>query len=95
MAKARVKMNSAGVREVLSSSGVRADLLRRGARVAAAMNATAPVGETSKLSQSHKAEADEHPNRVAVHIGSELDYALGVAVGTGYMARALDVAGGA
>lgn len=94
MARSRVKMNTAGVREVLSSPGVRAELARRGEQVRAAMAASAPV-ESGTLAASHSVEIDEHPNRVVAHIGSDLDYALPIAIGTGYMARALDAAGGA
>lgn len=94
MGRASVKMKNAGVRELLTSDEVRADLERRGERVRSAMADSAPV-ESGDLAASHTVEVDEHPDRVAVHVGSDLDYALHIALATGYMARALDAAGGA
>lgn len=93
MAKTRVKMDSAGARELLSSPKVAAHLESLGERVAAAMGSTAPV-ESGALAASHRVEAEQHGDRVVVRVGSDLDYAAAIAVATGYMARALDAAGG-
>jgi len=76
---------------MLSSSGVRDHLLGLGDKVAATMNATAPVA-SGALSHSHKATAEQHGDRVVVHVGSDLDYAAVIMVATGYAARALDSA---
>lgn len=84
-------MNRSGVRAMLKSPEVAAALLGMGSRVAATMNATAPV-DSGALSRSHHAQAVQHPSRVVVQVGSDLDYAAEVMVRTGYAARALDSA---
>lgn len=43
MAKVQIKLNSAGVRQVLRSDGVRQELLRRANSIAAAARARAPM----------------------------------------------------
>jgi len=90
MAKVRVKLNTAGVRDIFEQ-WAKSDGLARGERVAAAMNSSAPV-ESGALSRSHHAEVVQHPSRPVVQVGSDLDYAAAIMVSTGYAARALDSA---
>ena len=90
MAKARVKLNRAGVTDVFQQ-WAQGDGLARGERVAAAMNSSAPV-ESGALSRSHHAQVVQHPSRPVVQVGSDLDYAAVIMVATGYAARALDSA---
>jgi len=90
MARTRVKLHSAGVKDVFKQ-WAEGEGLQQGERVAAAMNASAPV-ESGALSRSHHAEVVHHPSRSVVQIGSDLDYALPIMVATGYAARALDSA---
>jgi len=91
MAKARVKLNSAGVIDVFDQ-WAKGDGMARGERVAAAMNSSAPV-ESGALSRSHEAHVVKHSSgRSVVQIGSDLDYAAAIMVSTGYAARALDSA---
>lgn len=84
----KVRLNSAGIRDLFRqwASG---DGMARGARIAATMNATAPV-DSGALSHSHHAEIVQHPSRPVVQIGSDLPYAGEIMVRTGYGARALD-----
>lgn len=90
MAKTRVKLNSAGVRDVFKQWADGAGI-ESGRRIADTMNATAPV-ESGALSRSHEAWVEQHGDRPVVRAGSHLDYAATIMVATGYGARALDSA---
>jgi hypothetical protein len=93
MARTRVVVHQKGLREVFAA-WAESDGEQRGRRVAQAMQAAAPV-QSGNLAESHDVRVVQHPSRPVVQVGSTLDYALPIAVGTGYMARALDAAGGA
>lgn len=87
----RVRLNSAGMRALLKAPGVQTDLLARGQRVAAAARASAPV-ESGAYRDGIDVEVDEHPSRVAVHVGTSVDYGMKVEANHGTLARALDAA---
>ena len=96
MARQRVILNAAGVRELLSSAGVQAELERRMAPVLAEARATAPV-DSGDYQRSLRLWAEVHSGRsrrVAVHVGSDAEHALAVQATTGNLSRALDAAGG-
>lgn len=89
MPKPRVKLNRAGVVDLLKSRGVSSVLKQQGEAAAARMASSAPR-ESGALAASHRVWVEEHGDRNVVHVGSDLDYAARVALRTGYMARALD-----
>ena len=87
----RVRLNSAGMRALLKDPGVRADLVARGERVAAAARASAPV-ESGAYRASIGVTVDDHPSRVAVHVGASVPYGMEVEADHGTLSRALDAA---
>lgn len=89
MARVKVKLNSAGMAELLKSSAVAADLMARGQRVKAAAQASAPR-DTGDYANNIVVYADQHKDRVVVHVGSTSEHAAVVEANTGNMARALD-----
>lgn len=90
----RVELDSAGMRDLLTSPGVRADLQTRAERAAAAARAAAPV-DTGAYRASIRVETEVHGDRVVSRIVADVDYAMGVEAKTGTLARSLDFAGGA
>ena len=92
MARTRVVLNPAGVRALLHDPGVRADLTKRGERVLAAAQSSAPV-ESGDYRASLHLEVDDHPSRVAVHVGVSVPYGMEVEADHGTLSRALDAAG--
>lgn len=93
MASPRVKLDSRGVREILTSAGVRADLRSRGERVASAARASAPVKTGNYRDRIDVWDATT--DRAVVRVGSRAPHAHLVEARTGTMARALNAAGGA
>lgn len=87
----RVRLNHAGMRALLHDPGVRAELVKRGERVLAAAQASAPV-ETGAYKASLHLVVDDHPSRVAVHVGASVDYGMDVEADHGTLSRALDSA---
>lgn len=81
MAKTRVKLNSAGVIELLQSKGVGDELERRMSRVAAA------AGEAHIVRQIHGP-------RVVVQVHSDKPNSFYREANTGVLARAFGAAGG-
>jgi hypothetical protein len=96
MARARVDLNRAGVVDLLSAPGVRAELERRAQAVAAAARATAPV-KTGAYRGSIGVAVDSSPidGRARAIVEATVDYADTVEARTGNLARALNSAGGA
>lgn len=92
MAKAEVKLISAGMRALLNSSGVRADMMRRAERVASAARSSAPVA-TGAYRNSIRAVSATTDRAVGRAVAS-VPYALVVEARTGNLARSLDAAGG-
>lgn len=93
MGKAKVELNSAGVRALLNDGGVRAELARRADAVEAAALASAPVvtGAYRESIQRVSATTDRAVERVV----ADAPHALGVEARTGNLARAMNAAGGA
>lgn len=92
MARIRIEVNKAGIRELLNSSELRADLTRRMQRVEAEAKATAPV-ESGEHRDSIHIEQDT-TDRAVVRVVADAPHSFWVAVKTGHLARALDAAGG-
>jgi hypothetical protein len=93
MPRTKVVLNSPGMRELLTSDGVRADLERRAEAVAAQARSTAPV-QTGDYRDGIEVFGDT-TDRAVVRVGSTVRYAPLVEAKTGNLARALDAAGGA
>lgn len=93
MARAKVKLNRAGMRELLKSDGVRDELTRRMGPVLAAAKASAPVKSGAHRNSLHIVQATT--DRVVVRVVADSDHSLAVEATTGHMARALDQAAGA
>lgn len=85
----RVRINHAGMNALLHDAGVRADLVARGERVLSAAESAAPV-ESGAYKASLHLVVDEHPSRVAVHIGASVAYGMEVEADHGTLSRALD-----
>ena len=88
---AKVRLNRGGMRELLSSPGLVADLAARGARVAAAAQSSAPVDSGAYQASIHT-ETVQHPTRTVVRVVADVDYAMKVEADTGNLLRALDAA---
>ena len=87
---ARIKLNSAGVKELLNSEGVRADLTRRAGRVLTAAQLRAPVSSGDYKGSLRIIQATT--DRAVVRVGSDAPHAGIVEANTGNLARALDSA---
>ena len=92
MALRNVRLNSPGMRDLLSSPGVRADLRRRAAAVEAAAKASAPVDTGAYRASIHVEDATT--DRAVVRVVSGDAKAFVIESRTGNLARALDAAGG-
>jgi len=90
MAKPRVVLNSAGVKKLLNSDGIKRELRRLGERVEAAARNNAPV-DTGKYRDSITL-IDDTTDRVVVRIVAEDEKALLVESWSGNLAKALDAA---
>lgn len=91
MARARVKLNSAGMAALLSDPGVGRDLQARAEAVAEAARASAPV-ETGGYRDSIHVEA-AHTDRVVARVVADVPYATQVEASHGTLTAALDAAG--
>lgn len=92
MPATRVKLNHPGMRELLHSAGVRADMDRRARVVAAAARSTAPV-----VSGAYRASitvTDDTTDRAVARVFADIYYALSVEAGHRTLGRALDAARG-
>lgn len=87
---ARIKLNSAGMRELLNSSGVRAELTRRAGAVLSAAKASAPVATGEYVGSLRILQATT--DRAVVRVGSDAPHAGIVEADRGILARALDSA---
>lgn len=93
MARAKVRLNSAGMKALLNDPGVRADLTRRMGPVLSQAISSAPVGATGEHKDSiHMEQATT--DRAVVRVVADSDHSLAVEARTGNLARALDAAGG-
>lgn len=84
----RVKINSAGIREVLQSSEVEAALVDIAEPIAATARANAPV-RSGQYRDSIEVVVDHHKDRVVAHVTAKAPHALIVESATGNLARAL------
>lgn len=100
MAKAKVKLNDAGVRELLTDDGVRADLTRRGEAVAAVARGSVPT-ESGRARDSIHLEQDTTDRAVVRVVMDPINPVTGESYGaileaaTGTLTSALDAARGA
>lgn len=88
-----VKLNHAGIRQVLQSSEVAAELQARAEKVAAAAQASAPR-QSGEYANSIEVVMDQHSDRAVAHVVAKAPYSLLVEANTGNLARALDAASG-
>lgn len=88
----KVKLKSAGMRELLKSAGVGADLKRRAEGVAATARASAPV-DSGEYASSISVVVEQHTDRVVAHVVATAPHSMLVEANTGNLARALDSAG--
>jgi Bacteriophage HK97-gp10, putative tail-component len=88
----RIVMNSAGIVQVLKSSGVRAALQARARTVEGAARQIAPVS-TGAYRDGITSWVEQHRDRVVVKIGSTDRKAAIVEASTGTMARSLRSSG--
>jgi hypothetical protein len=87
----RFKLNSAGIREMLKSSGIAADMHRRAEQVAAAARSSAPV-ESGDYKASIVVTDEQQPTRAVSHVGATVEYAPIIESALGVLARSLDAA---
>lgn len=94
MAKAKVKLISRGMNDLLHDSGVTGDLEQRMNRVLQQAQGAAPVA-SGAYRDSLRVETVSHPSRTVVRVISDVKHAMTVEAAHGTLARALDSAGGA
>jgi hypothetical protein len=87
----RFKLNSAGMREMLKSSGIAADMHRRAEQVAAAARSSAPV-ESGDYRASIIVTDEMQATRAVSTVGATVEYAPIVEARLGVLGRALDAA---
>lgn len=85
---ARVKLNSRGIVQILKSSETEAALTAVAEPIAAAARSGAPV-ESGAYQGSITVAAEQHSDRVVVHVTADVPYAMRVEAKTGNLARAL------
>lgn len=93
MAKEKVVLDSAGMKDLLNDPGVRAELTRRIAPVLAAAQSGAPVVSGDYKASIYVKQATT--DRAVVRVVADVSYAMSVEANSGNLARALDSAGGA
>lgn len=86
----RVKMNGAGVKEVLNSSGTRALLTSKAGPVLSAAQSGAPVATGEYRDNLHIVQ--DTTDRAVVRVVSTVAHGMIVEAKTGNLARALDSA---
>lgn len=92
MARTKVKLNHAGMRDLLRDPGVRAELTRRAELVLQEATANAPV-DTGAYRDGLQIIQDT-TDRAVVRIAGTAPHSHLVEAKTGNLARALDAAGG-
>lgn len=91
---ARIKLNRGGIRDVLGSDGVRAEVTRRAERVAAAARSAAPVASGEYRGSIRVEQATTGGYRAVARVVAGAPHAGVVEANTGNLARSLDAAGG-
>lgn len=92
MARAKVRLNSRGMKDLLRAPGVARDLERRAEQVATAARSSAPV-DTGEYRDSI-AVASETTDRAVARVVARDRKGHAIESRTGNLARALDSAGG-
>lgn len=87
-----VKLNSAGMRELLTSAGLAAELHARAERIAAAARAVAPVASGEYRDSIH-VEDEVHGDRVVSRAYADAPHAMVVEAAHGTLGRSLDAGG--
>lgn len=87
----KVVLNKKGMIELLTSAGIRADLMRRGRIVAGVAKGIAP-SETGAYRAAITTWAEHHKDRTVVKVGSTDPKSALVEAATGTLARALSIA---
>lgn len=75
MAKARVRLNPAGITAMLKSPGLRDELERRASNAAERARSSAPV-ESGNYKNSITSGSEEHPSRLVGRVYANAPYAL-------------------
>jgi len=88
MASTKIKIHSAGIRELLNSSEVRSDLTDRGERVLSAAESNAPVA-SGEYRDGLEIQQDT-TDRAVVRVVGTAPHSLIVEANHGVLARALD-----
>jgi hypothetical protein len=91
MARVRVKLKSAGMRDLLKSAGVAADLKRRADRVAQTAKGSGPV-DSGEYVNDISVVVEQHADRVVAHVVAGAPHSMIVEAATGNLSRALDSA---
>ena len=91
MARFRVKLRSAGMREILNGPAMERDMLRRAERAADAARSSAPV-ESGQYRDSIRATV-EHTDRAVGRVYADAPHALVVEAKTRTLGRSIDAAG--
>jgi len=94
MANVRIELNKSGIKALLKSPEVAAELHRRAERAASAARASAPV-DTGTYKASIEVVDEVHKDRVVSRVYAKAPYSMTVEANTGNLARALDAASGA
>jgi hypothetical protein len=89
----RYVRNDAGIKELLKSSGVEADLVRRAEAAAAAARAGGPQ-DSGEYVDGIEVEAEQHSDRVVAKVVAKAPHSSHVEANTGNLARSLDAAAG-
>ena len=88
MASTRVKLNHAGMRELLSGAGTRAILTAEAERILAAAKASAPVDSGEYRDGLHIVQ-ETHGDRAVVRVVGGSDHDMIVEANTGNLAKSL------
>lgn len=91
MADIRYKQNSAGIKALLNSGGVRSMLTGKAGPVLAAAQAGAPFASGEHRDSGHIVQ--DATDRAVVRVVFDSDHSLIVEANTGHIARSLDAAG--
>jgi len=94
MTNVRIELNKSGIKALLKSPEVAAELHRRAERVAAAARASAPV-DTGAYLAGIEVFDEVHKDRVVSRVYAKAPHSHLVEANTGNLARSLDAARGA
>ena len=89
---ARIRLNHSGMKELLNSSGVRAEMTTRAEQVLAVAQSSAPVASGAYKESLHINQGTT--DRAVVNVATDVPYAMKIQSDTGHLLRSLDAAGG-